>query len=243
MENSEMYMDVSEWKDELSQNGYILCTKPSCGMGFLSIKGKHFIDFCINFSKFQKNVIFLGMEVHYKNCTGEVIDGDFVPCPICKVRFKTFMIMERHKIKTHQSVIDSRKDISKPIVAATTSTPNLNRSSYSIPPSASPISYQKRATPVEISSSGTGNMSPIMDVSNVFGQMSQAVSNLDVVHLNESKDEQNRRIFAESRLMYTGRRPGRPPKANNNALKKLPKPPMICRYVLFTTTLVSVKTI
>ena len=186
----------------------------------------------------------LGMEVHYKNCTGEVIDGDFVPCPICKVRFKTFMIMERHKIKTHQSVIDSRKDISKPIVAATTSTPNLNRSSYSTPPSASPISYQKRATPVEISNSGTGNMSPIMDVSNVFGQMSQAVSNMDVVHLNESRDEQNRRIFAESRLMYTGRRPGRPPKANNNALKKLPKPPMICRYLLeFTTTLVSVKTI
>lgn len=58
MENSEMYMDVSEWKDELSQNGYILCTKPSCGMGFLSIKGKHFIDFCINFSKFQKMSFF-----------------------------------------------------------------------------------------------------------------------------------------------------------------------------------------
>ena len=41
------------------------------------------------------------MEAHYKSCTGEVIDGDFVPCPICKVRFKTFPIMERHKIKTH----------------------------------------------------------------------------------------------------------------------------------------------
>ena len=163
------------------------------------------------------------MEVHYKNCNGEVIDGDFVPCPICKVRFKTFMIMERHKIKTHQSVIDSRKDISKPIVTTTTtSNPNLNRS-YSMP-SASPISYQKKATHVEIS---TGNVSPIMDVSNVFGQMSAAV-NMDV-HSNESRDEQNRRIFAESRLMYTGRRPGRPPKANNNLLKKLPKPPMICR--------------
>ena len=181
---------------------------------------------------------FIGMEVHYKNCNGEVIDGDFVPCPICKVRFKTFMIMERHKIKTHQSVIDSRKDISKPIVSTTTtSTPNLNRS-YSMP-SASPISYQKKATHVEIS---TGNVSPIMDVSNVFGQMSAAVTNMEV-HSNESRDEQNRRIFAESRLMYTGRRPGRPPKANNNLLKKLPKPPMICRYVLFTTTLVSVKTI
>merc|ERR1711994_642138 len=67
-----------------------------------------------------------------------------------------------------------------------------------------------------------------MDVSNVFGQMSAAVTNMEV-HSNESRDEQNRRIFAESRLMYTGRRPGRPPKANNNALKKLPKPPMICR--------------
>ena len=55
MENSEIYMDVSEWKDELSQNGYILCTKPTCGMGFLSIKGKYLIDillyFFINFSK------------------------------------------------------------------------------------------------------------------------------------------------------------------------------------------------
>ena len=166
------------------------------------------------------------MEAHYKSCTGEVIDGDFVPCPICKVRFKTFMIMERHKIKTHQSVIDSRKDLSKPIVS--TSTPNLNRSSSYSTPSASPISYQKRATPVEISS--TGNVqSPIMDVSNVLGQMSQAANLVDVHSNNESRDEQNRRLFAESRLMYTGRRPGRPPKANNNLLKKLPKPPMICR--------------
>ena len=235
MENSEIYMDVSEWKDELSQNGYILCTKPTCGMGFLSIKGKYLIDILLYFLLiFQKNNnLFLssytGMEVHYKNCTGEVIDGDFVPCPICKVRFKTFMIMERHKIKTHQSVIDSRKDLSKPIVSTTTSTPNLNRSStYSTTPCASPISYQKRATPVEISS--TGNVqSPIMDVSNVLGQMSQA-ANLDDVHSNESRDDQNRRLFAESRLMYTGRRPGRPPKANSNLLKKLPKPPMICRY-------------
>merc|ERR1711981_619485 len=66
-----------------------------------------------------------------------------------------------------------------------------------------------------------------MDVSNVFGQMRAAV-NMDV-YSNESREEQNRRIFAESRLMYTGRRPGRPPKANNILLKKLPKPPMICR--------------
>ena len=50
MQNSEMYLDVSEWKDELSQNGYILCTKATCGMGFLSIKGKYVIYFCLKTS-------------------------------------------------------------------------------------------------------------------------------------------------------------------------------------------------
>jgi hypothetical protein len=78
------------WKTQLGRNGYILCNNNDCHMGFLSLKG---------------------MEVHEQTCTGIVKVGDFVSCPICNVRFKTFLIMERHKLRTHSSVMQSRIDI------------------------------------------------------------------------------------------------------------------------------------
>lgn len=51
----------SKWKDELNQNGYILCQKGSCGMGFLSLKG---------------------METHDDVCDGLIKEGDFVSCTV-----------------------------------------------------------------------------------------------------------------------------------------------------------------
>ena len=142
------------------------------------------------------------MEVHYKTCTGQIKEGDFVACPVCEVRFKTFLIMERHKIKTHQSSMESRKELSKPIMASTP---------------ASSITYQKAR--IDVSS---GSISPILDIG-------LDISDLGL-HSNENPVEQSRRLLAESRLMYTGRRPGRPPKSNTSFTKKpLPRPPMICR--------------
>ena len=141
------------------------------------------------------------MEVHYKTCTGQIKEGDFVACPVCEVRFKTFLIMERHKIKTHQSSMESRKELSKPIMASTP---------------ASSITYQKAR--IDVSS---GSISPILDIG-------LDISDLGL-HSNENPVEQSRRLLAESRLMYTGRRPGRPPKSNAFTKKPLPRPPMICR--------------
>ena len=151
------------------------------------------------------------MEVHFQTCTGEVKEGDFVACPVCEVRFKTFLIMERHKLKTHKSVIESRKDLTKPLL---TRTP------------VDPSTYEKTSIDL-VPQSQQPSVSPsvqIMEVSNVFEDMNDAS---DGLHSNESKEEQSRRLLVESRMLYSGRRPGRPPKANSQ--KYGAKPPMVCR--------------
>ena len=152
------------------------------------------------------------MEVHFQTCTGEVKEGDFVACPVCEVRFKTFLIMERHKLKTHKSVIESRKDLTKPLL---TRTP------------VDPPAYEKTSIDL-VPQSQQPSVSPsvqIMEVSNVFEADMNDSS--DGLHSNESKEEQSRRLLVESRMLYSGRRPGRPPKTNSQ--KYGAKPPMVCR--------------
>lgn len=80
----EKRVDVAKWKSELNSNGFILCEKEACGMGFLSVRG---------------------MEVHFRTCTGFTADGGYVTCTGCPVRFKTFQIMERHREKSHGSKV------------------------------------------------------------------------------------------------------------------------------------------
>jgi uncharacterized C2H2 Zn-finger protein len=67
-------------KKELTENGFILCEKETCQMGYLSIAG--FIN-------------------HQDKCTGSVKDGEFVVCPLCSVRFKSFTFVEQHIKKSH----------------------------------------------------------------------------------------------------------------------------------------------
>ena len=82
MAEIQRFVDSVKWKKDLNDYGYIQCHEKGCQMAFLSMKG---------------------MEVHVRNCNGHVNDGDFVACPLCGVRFKTFLIMERHKDKTHKA--------------------------------------------------------------------------------------------------------------------------------------------
>lgn len=84
LESKPFVIDTAKWKNELKCNGFILCDKESCQMGFLSLRG---------------------MEVHRQKCVGHVNEGDYVVCPICHVRFKTFLIMQRHKEKQHKQQI------------------------------------------------------------------------------------------------------------------------------------------
>ena len=152
------------------------------------------------------------MEVHFQTCTGEVKEGDFVACPVCEVRFKTFLIMERHKLKTHKSVIESRKDLTKPLLTRTPVDPSTyEKTSIDLVPQSQQLSVSPSVQ--------------IMEVSNVFEADMDDAS--DGLHSNESKEEQSRRLLVESRMLYSGRRPGRPPKANSQ--KYGAKPPMVCR--------------
>ena len=79
-------IDTAKWKNELKCSGVIICDKESCKMGFLSLRG---------------------MAVHHEKCVGHLNEGDFVICPVCHVRFRTFSIMQQHQKKQHNQVIAS----------------------------------------------------------------------------------------------------------------------------------------
>jgi uncharacterized C2H2 Zn-finger protein len=42
-----------------------------------------------------------GVEAHFKTCAGVPRSGDFVVCPGCAVRFRTYSIMAKHHAKAH----------------------------------------------------------------------------------------------------------------------------------------------
>ena len=87
LESKPDLIDTAKWKNELKCNGVIICDKESCQMGFLSLRG---------------------MAVHRQKCGGHLNEGDFVICPVCHVRFRTFSIMQQHQKKQHkQQVIAS----------------------------------------------------------------------------------------------------------------------------------------
>ena len=54
LESKPFVIDTAKWKNELKCNGFILCDKESCQMGFLSLRG---------------------MEVHRQKCVGHVNEG------------------------------------------------------------------------------------------------------------------------------------------------------------------------
>ena len=54
LESKPFVIDTTKWKNELKCNGFILCDKESCQMGFLSLRG---------------------MEVHRQKCVGHVNEG------------------------------------------------------------------------------------------------------------------------------------------------------------------------
>ena len=54
LESKPYFIDTAKWKKELNSNGFILCERESCKMGFLSLRG---------------------MEVHVRKCTGVVNPG------------------------------------------------------------------------------------------------------------------------------------------------------------------------
>ena len=63
-----------------------------------------------HFDKF----FFPGMEVHYKDCSGRKPNFPFVTCEVCDVRFKTYLIKERHVAKTHKVDQEDQKEDCKP---------------------------------------------------------------------------------------------------------------------------------
>ena len=86
LESKPDLIDTAKWKNELKCKGVIICDKESCKMGFLSLRG---------------------MRVHHQKCVGHLNEGDFVICPVCHIRFKTFSIMQQHQKKQHNQVIAS----------------------------------------------------------------------------------------------------------------------------------------
>ena len=61
LESKPFLIDTPKWKNELKCNGFILCDRESCQMGFLSLRG---------------------MEVHRQKCTGHVNEG---VCNFCNL--------------------------------------------------------------------------------------------------------------------------------------------------------------
>jgi uncharacterized C2H2 Zn-finger protein len=158
---------ASNWKSELGRNGYILCDKTDCHMGFLSLKG---------------------MEAHVQVCTGIAKVGDFVPCPVCHVRFKTFLIMERHK---ERCVMRDCPEMQSSIVMD--SAVHL--------PSPSIRTYERSSLAKDLK---LLNMPTV--VNNIFD---------DVDHDRiETAEDLRQRIMVESRRISTVRKPGRPPKCS-----------------------------
>ena len=95
LESKPVLIDTAKWKNELKCNGVIICDKESCKMGFLSLRG---------------------MRVHHQKCVGHLNEGDFVICPVCHIRFKTFSIMQRHQEKQHKQQVIASAFTQKPAV-------------------------------------------------------------------------------------------------------------------------------
>lgn len=97
------------WKTELKQLGFARCIHVRCSLSFLSVKGT---------------------EAHVKTCKGFVNAGDFVVCPGCSERFKTFSTMAKHHLKAHGSMPKSapmskdvdKTDVQEPLKIATAPT-------------------------------------------------------------------------------------------------------------------------
>jgi len=68
------------WKNQIKQLGFARCVHDRCAISFLSVKG---------------------MEAHVKTCKGFSNPGDYVLCPLCGERFKTFSTMAKHHVKAH----------------------------------------------------------------------------------------------------------------------------------------------
>ena len=68
------------WKTQIKQLGFARCVHEGCRISFLSVKG---------------------MEAHLKTCKGLSNPGDYVICPGCGERFKTFSTMAKHHVKSH----------------------------------------------------------------------------------------------------------------------------------------------
>ena len=68
------------WKTQIKQLGFARCVHDRCAISFLSVKG---------------------MEAHVKTCKGFSNPGDYVLCPGCSERFKTFSTMAKHHVKAH----------------------------------------------------------------------------------------------------------------------------------------------
>ena len=186
MELEPIKVETSKWKKDLNTQGYILCPRETCQMGFLSVKG---------------------MEVHCTKCVGTPNEGDFVCCPICRVRFKTFLIMERHKAKNHSHPNGVPYN------------PNIRNNSLSITPHTFSSGSQ--------SLNSTGPLLPTTPglVNDLFSDAGE-----DRV---ETSEQLRARILAESRKISTSRPPGRPPKHKPPMMKfDMQRPPSIQRRIV-----------
>lgn len=76
-------IQATVWKTQLKEFGFAKCGHDRCSLAFLSVKG---------------------VEAHVKTCRGFSVPGDFVVCPACQERFKTFSTMAKHHLKAHGSV-------------------------------------------------------------------------------------------------------------------------------------------
>ena len=74
---------MTVWKTQLKELGFARCVHSRCSTSFLSVKGA---------------------EAHVKTCRGFSSPGDYVVCPGCEERFKTFSTMAKHHVKAHGSV-------------------------------------------------------------------------------------------------------------------------------------------
>ena len=163
------------WKTQIKQLGFARCVHEGCRISFLSVKG---------------------MEAHLKTCKGLSNPGDFVLCPGCGERFKTFSTMAKHHVKLHgctvQSVVTSRP---QPFV------------DDNMPQTEGIVKTEMMSSPTEISIAAT--------TSDFDVNLRQDEFDLPSDIAFESREALRDRIMAESRQISTARPRGRPRKSSS----------------------------
>ncbi len=178
------------WKEEMASLGFISCPRSDCRMGFLSIKG---------------------IDAHVRQCTGPPRLGEYVACPICGVKFKTFVIMERHKSRSHTGDEEPRPRQPQIVLPPSQMPPDPDSGFES---QQVKLERLPGLRTYERNRQGDGHL----EVDAVGGptsrfQAAEIFSDTEEPSRGETLEEQHRRILIESRRLSTARRPGRPSKA------------------------------